>query len=430
FPSSPPSSGTWWRDKASFIIQTSYASSKRSSTILGSFFGSSVASQRHSKPTKLVECVACLDDDLPSRKTAKLMCGHRMCHSCLKRKFRLSTKDPQQMPPKCCTEDHIQLKHVDRLFDNNFKRLWNQKFAEYSTHNRIYCPRPSCGEWIKPNRVERLKDGRRKAKCGNCRTEVCCVCQGKWHKSQDCPNDEATQAILLQAKEKGWQRCFNCNFLVELEEGCNHMKCRCKSEFCMICGAPWKTCQCPWFNYDRTEVERSGHSHAPRVRVGHDRSVERARGSIRDVQSAHGSSLSRRSRPRDHERQLVRRRRPEQRSEIHEDSDDGDYNGRYGDIIGIGNAAGHFMNDDYRRVAHSQLAPPMPPPMHPVPFERMNSGDYVSGVTRARGMYGDSMDRRLADRFSESRPSHSPIPRAFSGPMSPPPPPPPHPQET
>lgn len=170
-----------------------------------------------------VECVACLDDDLPSRKTAKLMCGHRMCHSCLKRKFRLSTKDPQQMPPKCCTDDHISLKHVDRLFDNRFKRLWNQKFAEYSTHNRIYCPRPACAEWIKPHRIEKLKDGRKKARCGNCKTEVCCVCQGKWHKSQDCPNDEATQAILRQAKERGWQRCFNCNFLVELEEGCNHM---------------------------------------------------------------------------------------------------------------------------------------------------------------------------------------------------------------
>ncbi|KAK8042711.1 hypothetical protein PG994_013194 [Apiospora phragmitis] len=106
------------------------------------------------------------------------------------------------------------------------------------------------------------------------------------------------------------------------------------------------------------------------------------------------------------------------RGEPHEDSDD-DYNGGYGDIIGIGNSAGHFMNEDYRRVAHPHMAPPVPPPIHPVPFERINTGDYISEVTRARGMYADSMDRRLADRFSESRPSNSPIPRAFSGPMSP-----------
>ncbi|KAK7997053.1 methylitaconate delta2-delta3-isomerase [Apiospora arundinis] len=399
----------------------SHASSRRSSTILGSIFGSSAASQRTGKPIKLVECVACLDDNLPSRKTARLVCGHRMCHQCLKRKFKLSTKDPQQMPPKCCTDDHILLKHVDRLFDDNFKILWNQKFAEFSTHNRIYCPRPACGAWIKPHRIEKLKDGRRRAKCGACKTEVCCVCQGKWHRSQDCPTDEATQAVLQQAREKGWQRCYGCREMIELIEGCNHMKCVCGREFCMICGARWKTCECPWFNYDRTETDRSGHDRAPRTRAGHDRPAERARGSTHDVRSGHGSSLSRRSRPRDHEGRPSRRRVLAQRS-AYEESDD-DYNGGYGDIIGIGNSAGHHMNDDYRRVAHSNIAPPMPPPMHPVPFERINTGDYVSGVTRARGMYTDSMERRLADRFSESRPSHSPSHRAFSGPMMPPPPP-------
>ncbi|KAK8059597.1 hypothetical protein PG996_009527 [Apiospora saccharicola] len=114
----------------------------------------------------------------------------------------------------------------------------------------------------------------------------------------------------------------------------------------------------------------------------------------------------------------------QRRADPYEEFDD-DYNGGYGDIIGIGNSAGHHMNDDYRRIAHPQLAPPVPPPMHPTPFERSNTGDYVSGVTKARGMYADTMDRRLADRFSELRPgSSSTHHRAFSGPMSPPPPPP------
>lgn len=27
------------------------------------------------------------------------------------------------------------------------------------------------------------------------------------------------------------------------------MSSRCTAQFCMVCAAPWKTCNCPWFNY-------------------------------------------------------------------------------------------------------------------------------------------------------------------------------------
>jgi ariadne-1 len=28
---------------------------------------------------------------------------------------------------------------------------------------------------------------------------------------------------------------------------------RCTAQFCMVCAAPWKTCNCPWFNYQHIE---------------------------------------------------------------------------------------------------------------------------------------------------------------------------------
>jgi hypothetical protein len=170
-----------------------------------------------------VQCVICLDDEISAHKAASLRCGHHMCRHCLKKLFKNSIKDPQQMPPKCCEERPIPLKYVNDLFNVEFKRAWNKKFAEFSTRNRIYCPSRRCGEWIKPDRIHTLKDGRKYAKCSSCKTEVCCLCNSKWHKSRDCPRDEATSDILRQAKENGWQRCFNCRALVELKEGCNHM---------------------------------------------------------------------------------------------------------------------------------------------------------------------------------------------------------------
>ncbi|ORX97238.1 hypothetical protein BCR34DRAFT_497048 [Clohesyomyces aquaticus] len=195
-----------------------------------------------------------MTDDLPATKTAKLSCGHRMCHSCLKRQFSLSVSDPQHMPPTCCTSEHIPLKHVERLFDNNFKKLWNKKYQEYTTANRLYCPHKGCGEWIKPSKIRRDPMTNRKyAQCGRCSTKVCVQCNNKFHTRRECPRDEETNRFVQMAKEKGWQRCYSCKAVVELKEGCNHMTCRCTAQFCMVCALPWKTCNCPWFNYSHLD---------------------------------------------------------------------------------------------------------------------------------------------------------------------------------
>jgi hypothetical protein len=176
------------------------------------------------KEAPRVECLVCMSDDLPLNKTAKLGCGHRMCHSCLKRQFTMSVNDPQHMPPRCCTADHIPLKHVERLFDDKFKRVWNKKYQEYTTANRLYCPTKGCGEWIKPSKIRMdMTYGRRYARCGSCHTKVCVLCNNRFHTRRECPRDEETNRVVQMAKDKGWQRCYSCKALVELKEGCNHM---------------------------------------------------------------------------------------------------------------------------------------------------------------------------------------------------------------
>ncbi|CAJ2502131.1 Uu.00g049840.m01.CDS01 [Anthostomella pinea] len=126
---------------------------------------------------------------------------------------------------------------------------------------------------------------------------------------------------------------------------------------------------------------------------------------------------------------MLLRRVQEQRDEelarrLQYDDREDDYRGGLGDVVGLGNTAGHFMNDDYRRGAPNIIVPPPPPPP-PAPvatFERANSAtDYVAGVNRARGLRTSSMERRLADRFSEQRQGGSPGHRPFAHPMAPPP---------
>lgn len=211
-----------------------------------------------------VNCLTCLSDDIPLSQSAKLVCKHRMCHECLRRIFTLSVTDPQHMPPKCCTDAPIPLKHVEAMFDTRFKIKWNQKYQEYTTKNRVYCTAKGCGEWIKPAQIHLdtsggANTGRKYGICGKCKTKVCCTCNGKWHISRECPKDEATKQFAEVAKKEGWKKCYNCSAMVELNEGCNHMTCRCRAQFCMSCGLKWKTCDCPWFTYQAVEADRLLH---------------------------------------------------------------------------------------------------------------------------------------------------------------------------
>ncbi|KAL8899792.1 MAG: hypothetical protein Q9207_006015 [Kuettlingeria erythrocarpa] len=243
--------------------------SHRPSSFLGSILG--LPKPAPPPPEKQVECLTCLSA-YPSSRTAHLPCGHRMCHACLRRIFTLSITDPQHMPPRCCNPtEHIPLKHVDKLFDLKFKMKWNQKHQEYTSKNRLYCPKRGCGEWIKPAHIHTdvtggANTGRKYGKCSRCKTKVCTQCNGRWHSSRTCPKDDATKQFIEIAKQEGWQRCFNCSATVELKEGCNHMTCRCKAEFCMICGVKWKGCDCPWFNYQTVEQDRLAHMNVPIVR--------------------------------------------------------------------------------------------------------------------------------------------------------------------
>ncbi|PMD46782.1 hypothetical protein L207DRAFT_629273 [Hyaloscypha variabilis F] len=356
------------------------------------------------EPEKLITCLTCLSDDIPRSKSAKLKCGHRMCQSCLKRIFKLSVNDPQHMPPKCCTEDFIPLKHVDKLFDMEFKKTWNRKFVEYSTKNRIYCPAKRCGEWIKPANIHK-EDGKKVGKCSRCKMKVCCLCNGKWHGTKDCPKDEETNRLLEAAKEAGWQRCYNCRTMVELKEGCNHMTCRCTAEFCMICGLKWKSCNCPWFNYEAVEADRLNHMQVPEDAEDEPDFQERPRRlrRPRPPTPTYHDEVNERRRQERADEELARRL---QAMALDGEEGEEDYQGGIGDIHGIGNGAGHFMNEDYVRSQARNILTGN--------FDQATAAaNYVMGVANARGVPPPPGPRRMEERY--------PVPRRPGRPPSPPP---------
>ncbi|KAM0129154.1 hypothetical protein ACHAO1_008624 [Botrytis cinerea] len=374
---------------ASIANTSTSQSSQRRGSFLGSFFSSGPPPPPPPppEPEKLVECLTCLSDDIPKSKCAKLRCGHRMCHSCLKRIFRLSVNDPAHMPPKCCTAEHIPLKHVEKLFDVPFKKLWNKKYQEYTTKNRIYCPAKKCGEWIKPENIHK-ENGKKYGTCARCKTKVCALCNGKWHGSKECPKDEETNKLLETAKKAGWQRCYSCRTMVELKEGCNHMT---------------------WLD-DMQVPQPVPVQEAPvRNPAAPPRNArDRAR---RQPPANYNEELDQRRRQEREDERLARQLQNWGTDGMPTNDRDANYNGGIGEVQGVGNGADHFMNQDYIREASDVLAQP---------GGVMNFGlgvtNFLPGFLRPRGAAAASPTvDEMTDRYPAVAPAPVPEPPVAPG---------------
>jgi hypothetical protein len=188
------------------------------------------------------------------------------------------------------------------------------------------------------------------------------------------------------------------------------MKSRCGAEFCMICGARWKTCDCSWFNYDPSEDDRLDHMQIPlalRERFVVRPAAEMPPSPTRQARPGPGMTAfsGPRMRPQQYDDEAYARRLSNYQES--EGGPEDDFLGGFGDIHGLGNAAGHHMNDNFRPRPR-QLAVPEPPQPSPLPpmaldsapgFDRSAPGDYVFDVNRARGVRAASLGR-LADRFN------------------------------
>jgi hypothetical protein len=118
-----------------------------------------------------LSCYEC-DNYRDNKKISRaLPCGHHICHRCLKNKFDTSLTNRALMPPRCCTDQHIDLKHVDRLLNVEFKKKWNRKFREFKTKDPLYCDNSACREWISPNHIKTEK-GLKVGRCRFCETKA------------------------------------------------------------------------------------------------------------------------------------------------------------------------------------------------------------------------------------------------------------------
>ncbi|KAI2470132.1 hypothetical protein F4781DRAFT_196143 [Annulohypoxylon bovei var. microspora] len=188
----------------------------------------------------VMSCSACREDLQPDQTLQRLPCGHSYCPRCLKIMINQATTDESKMPPRCCAQP-IPSSIIKSVLPREEQTKFLKAVVQFNTpwEARVFCSNPACGEFIPP-RAKIDPKYPFQATCRKCKTRVCVMCKRDAHPpDQDCPDDWELKAVLKMGEKSGWRRCYKCRTLVELSQGCTHMTCRCRAQFCYICGAVW-----------------------------------------------------------------------------------------------------------------------------------------------------------------------------------------------
>lgn len=166
------------------------------------------------EPVKI--CIACRETSL---ELVRVHCGHLYCMVCLAAYVEASlTPTDSEFPPVCCklpiTPDIIK----NSVLPDLFKRYTERKGQEFA-RCALYCAEQGCAVAI-----EQANIADNKGHCVACNRDTCKLCRLAWHGIEKCPTNEEREKTMALSKSEGWQSCYKCSNMVELNMGCYHIR--------------------------------------------------------------------------------------------------------------------------------------------------------------------------------------------------------------
>jgi len=212
-----------------------------------------IIAQREKNAT--FECQICFDKKKIDENCITLECDHRFCQECLRNDIVMKMKDKKvkEEDIKCfnCKEpiSHFIIQNV-----LNFKefRQFEKETMAFNTKNFIRsdeivvkCQNAKCNNLV----IISKKFDVTHYKCHVCGLLFCVRGCTKPHNGKTCEeqkkhennvkNDQLFDQVKFNEKLRD---CPSCGLTVQKTEGCNHMTCICKFEFCYVCGAKYRSC--------------------------------------------------------------------------------------------------------------------------------------------------------------------------------------------
>ncbi|KAJ6543150.1 hypothetical protein B0H19DRAFT_1000805 [Mycena capillaripes] len=224
-------------------------------------------SVREMRPRR-AQCVICRDDLRPST-SFRAPCEHFYCRQCVANLATACIGDESLFPLQCCRQN-IPMDGplgVCAQLDVRLRLSLRKKAVEFGTvfKDRLYCPQPTCSVFLGSTAILRGD-----VVCLRCNTSACAVCKQVTHPGERCGENAAIEQVKALAREQNWQTCPGCAQIIDLQQGCYHMTCRCRTEFCYVCAARWKNCTCPQWEEARllnTAEQRVENEMGARARV-------------------------------------------------------------------------------------------------------------------------------------------------------------------
>lgn len=185
------------------------------------------------KKARQADCVSCMET-MEKAKMCSLSCKHAYCGDCIGGAFRSALSSKKQF--SCCklkAPVNLASQWLDAIFIASYRLL----VLEQATKNPRYCSNKECTMFIPPANIHGTI-----AICRACNVHTCAPCGNKEH-SGVCKEDKEGQAVQALAEREGWRNCPKCNFVIEKNEGCLHMTCKCHFEWCWECKREWEICK-------------------------------------------------------------------------------------------------------------------------------------------------------------------------------------------
>lgn len=210
------------------------------------------------------ECEICISKILSQDYFLMEKCGHMYHKNCVTAYLQNevnSRKFPLICPhPKCKSE--LLPVEIGFLLDPESKRKWEdytfKMVIESNPADYSFCPTPNCQYVFVWDASKDTND----FNCPQCKQRYCLNCRCQYHAGQTCKEYQISkkftaddQMFVKFVKGMKFKKCPKCKFWVEKNEGCNHMTCRCKKEFCYVCGGDYPQCYCKTGKIPPPEIE-------------------------------------------------------------------------------------------------------------------------------------------------------------------------------
>lgn len=200
-------------------------------------------------------CGICFEEVETWKMHKNRICSHSFCCDCTTKHIeaKIQANAKNIICPEVNCNTLLDSNSCRKILSNSIIDKWDEFLCKslIPISQRIYCPFRDCLAMLVNDSGQTLVQ----VQCPACRRLFCATCSVPWHPEFSCEDfrrlngkreKRGEQFVNELAKKNNWRKCPNCKVFVEKTEGCMHITCRCKFEFCYRCGVKWskhKSCK-------------------------------------------------------------------------------------------------------------------------------------------------------------------------------------------